>query len=236
VPEFHVILVEPKIEGNVGAIARSMMNFGLEKLILVNPCKIGSEAYSRAMHATSILDNAKTVPSLDEALKGMDFAVGSSSLDTSSEKKFLRIAMNPRTFSKDIRGVRGNIGLIFGREDYGLLNEELKRCDVLLKIPTSEEYPVLNIAHAASIIFYELFQNSKKERKRREASGLEKEKLYEVFAQLLDITNYPEHKKERTKIMFRRMMGRAYPSKWEFHALMGVFSGAIKKIKKMKEG
>ena len=65
--------------------------------------------------------------------------------------------------------------------------------------------------------------------------AVEKEKLYEFFAQLLDETDYPKHKKEHTKIMFKRIMGRAMPSKWEYHTLMGVLSGSLKTIRKNNE-
>jgi len=59
--------------------------------------------------------------------------------------------------------------------------------------------------------------------------GKEKEKLYEFFDKLLDAINYPEFKKENTKILFRRVIGRAMLSKWEYHTLMGVFKKAIQK-------
>jgi tRNA C32,U32 (ribose-2'-O)-methylase TrmJ len=61
---------------------------------------------------------------------------------------------------------------------------------------------------------------------------LEKKKLNEFFGQLLDDIKYPPHKKEHTKIMFKRIMGRAMPSKWEYHTLMGVLSRTLGKIKR----
>jgi tRNA C32,U32 (ribose-2'-O)-methylase TrmJ len=64
---------------------------------------------------------------------------------------------------------------------------------------------------------------------------IEKEKLYGSFSELLDEINYPKHKKEKTEIMFRRIMGRSMPSKWEFHTLMGVISKSIDKIKSNKD-
>ena len=65
-------------------------------------------------------------------------------------------------------------------------------------------------------------------------SGVEKEKLHSAFADLLDATDYPAHKIGRTRIMFRRMMGRAVPSAWEFHALMGVLQRATKRIRRLE--
>lgn len=229
--KYTVVLVEPKVEGNVGAVARAMKNFGLKKLTLVNPCNIGDDAYKRAMHAADVLDDSKTVQALDQALKDMDFIVGSSGISSKSDKKFLRDSITPKEFAEKMKNVKGNIAILFGREDYGLYNEELKKCDVVVTIPCREEYLILNLSHAAVILFYELFQNVGMKRKGKKASGLEKEKMYEFFNILLDSIDYPEHKKEKTKVMFRRLLGRAVPSKWEFHTLMGVFSKAINDLK-----
>jgi len=60
---------------------------------------------------------------------------------------------------------------------------------------------------------------------------LEKEKLYEFFRELLVATNHPKHKMERTEVMFRRLIGRAVLSNWEYHILMGVLSDTAKKLR-----
>ncbi|MFQ6059708.1 MAG: RNA methyltransferase [Thermoplasmata archaeon] len=233
-PEYLVVLVEPKIEGNVGAVARSMMNFGLKRLILVRPCMIAEEAEKRAMKAINILHEAEVFQELKDALKGVDFVVGTSGVETSGEKRFVRIALDPVAASERLAQIDGRVALLFGREDFGLLNKELEICDMLVKIPSSEDYPILNISHAASIMFYELFKQKVRRRRIRKASGFEREKLYEHFERLLEAIDYPEHKRERTKIMFRRLMGRATPSKWEFHAMMGVVSSAAERLGKKR--
>ncbi|MFQ6106915.1 MAG: RNA methyltransferase [Thermoplasmata archaeon] len=229
-PDFEVVLVEPKIEGNIGAVARTMRNFGLDKLLLVNPCEIGEDAVRRAKWGKAVLESASTVGSLDEALSSADFVIGSSSVDTESERKFARISVSPRESVEKVEELDGLVALLFGREDYGLLKEEIAKCDLLVKIPANEEYPVLNISHAVAIVLYEIYCSKTKKKGRREASGKEKELLCDYFRQLLNRIDYPEHKKERTSIMFRRIMGRAVPSKWEYHALMGVFSRTLKNL------
>jgi tRNA C32,U32 (ribose-2'-O)-methylase TrmJ len=72
-------------------------------------------------------------------------------------------------------------------------------------------------------------------KERRELNNIEKKKLLEFFSQLLECTEYPDHKKENTKIMFQRMMGRAMPSTWEYHTFMGVLSGAINHLSQKKQ-
>lgn len=233
---FYVVLVEPKYNGNVGAVARTMMNFDVENLYLVNPCELDNVCYARAMHATQILDNAKIFPSFKDATKDLDYLVATSSVESKTDKKHLRNPVLLEDFAEKIYETKGNIGLIFGREDYGLFNEEIAACDIMLKIPTSENYPSLNLSHAVTIVLYSLYLKKALIRKRRrEIGAVEKEKLYEFFSQLLDDIEYPNHKKEHTKIMFKRIMGRAIPSTWEYHTLMGVFSRTHGKIKRLQE-
>ena len=233
-PAIRVVLVEPKNEGNVGAVARAMKNFGAKELVLVKPCQIGAEARRRAMRGIEILEAARTVRDFQAAVKEADLLVGTSGVDTESEKRFTRIAMTPRDCATRVAKLDGRVALLFGREDFGLLAEELRQCDLLVTIPTSAEYPILNLSHAATILLYELFGAKAIHRGSREASGMEKEKLHEAFRALLAETNYPVHKRARTQIMFRRLLGRAIPSKWEFHALMGVLQGATKRIRRLE--
>ena len=228
-PQFKVVLVEPLNDGNVGAVARAMKNFGLDELVLVRPCAVGEEATKRAMHGIDVLKKAKTVYSEEEALKDVDFVAATSGVDTISEKKFPRISMTPRAFAEKVKEVDGRIALMFGREDFGLDNELIKRSDFLITIPANPKYSILNISHAVSIVLYELFVTGFVKIEPRTTSNLEKEKLYEYFDMLLDVIDYPEYKKEKTKVMFRRLIARSVPSVWEFHTLMGVFDGAIKK-------
>ncbi|TLZ49557.1 MAG: RNA methyltransferase [Methanobacteriota archaeon] len=172
VARVHVVLVEPKYEGNVGAVARAMKNFGVTNLRLVNPCRIGEEARKRAMHSVSILEAAKRYRSYARAISGMDLVVGTSGVDTASEKKFLRIALSPRELGAKLAGLDGDAAIVLGREDYGLFNEELRACDVLVTIPANPEYPILNVAQAAVILLYELHaaKPPTEERGRRKAS------------------------------------------------------------------
>ena len=232
--ELIIVLVAPKNEGNVGAVARAMKNFGAHRLVLVDPCPIGDEARQRAMQGGEVLERAVTAASLDDALRRADLVAGTTGIATMSEKKFLRISVTPREFAERISAMAGTLAIVFGREDFGLLDEELEVCDLLVSIPAHPQYPVLNLSHATAIILYEVFSSGRSKQRTREASGREKEVLHRALAELLDATDYPSHKKWRTKVMFRRLVGRAVPSKWEFHALMGVLRGATKRIQRLE--
>ena len=178
--ETTIVLVGPKNEGNVGAVARAMKNFGVSRLVLVDPCPIGDEARKRAMHGEDILLRAITVDSLEDGLRQVDFVVGTTGIATRSEKRFSRIAVTPRDFARRLSAMDGKLAILFGREDFGLSNEELTRCDLLVSIPAVPRYPILNVSHAAAIVLYELFASQPSEH-RRKASGSEKEHLFGAF-------------------------------------------------------
>lgn len=233
-PDFVPILVEPKFDGNIGAVARSMKNFSLTHLIVVTKNPIGDEARQRAMHGLDILQKAKVVQSLDEALKSVDLAVGTSGI-VGGEKNFYRTPLTPEEFANKICKYTGRVGLLFGREDFGLFTEELEKCDMLVTIPCNKKYHILNLSHAATIVFYELWKIGLKTSKRKMPTNKEKEVMHEFFSRLLDEIQFPQHKKAHTKVMFRRLMGRALPSKWEFYNMVGVFSRSVKTLRRRKK-
>jgi TrmH family RNA methyltransferase len=208
-----------------------MANFDFNNLYLVNSCELDDECYTRAMHAHKIIDNAKIFSSFEQAVKGIDYLVATSSIESQNDKRHLRNAVLLENLSEKLFEMDGKVGLVFGREDYGLYNEEIAACDVMLRIPTSESYLSLNLSHAVALVLYSLFVKRKAVSKKKRTIGkIEKEKLYDFFSELLNEINYPKHKKENTEIMFKRIMGRAMPSKWEYHTLMGVLSKSLEKI------
>jgi len=109
------------------------------------------------------------------------------------------------------------------------------RCDILVHIPASEAYPVLNLSHAAAIVLYELHAANVPLSGPRPASEEDKEKLFLFFDDLLEAVDYHDFRREKTSVMFRRMIGRAVLTKWEFHTIMGVIGDAAKKIKKLEK-
>ncbi|MFQ5974766.1 MAG: RNA methyltransferase [Candidatus Hydrothermarchaeales archaeon] len=231
-PKFSVVLVEPKYEGNIGFIARAMKNFGISSLYLVDPrVDLGDEAYSRAAHAGEVLDKARKVQ-FGDISKEFDFIVGTtgiSKIDRSSKMKML----TPQQLSNSMGEVNGDVALLFGREDIGLKNEEQEICDLIVNIPASDDYPILNISHAACIVFYELFKDRDQENFiTDEALGEEKEAMLANFSDLLDSIDYPNFKKKIIKRMFRRLVGRAGITGREAHRLAGVFRESVREIKR----
>jgi len=152
--EIRIVLVEPAGALNVGSIARVMKNMGVQQLVLVNPkCDPQSaEAKQMAVHGRDVLNQAKTVSSLPEALVGCQQAVATTARD-----RALALPLEP---PQDVlpKLLPVPSALIFGREDSGLTNEELTHAQHCLYLPTAPTYPSLNLAMAVGICVYELQQ------------------------------------------------------------------------------
>jgi len=229
----RIVLVGPKFEGNIGAIARSMANFDLDELYLIDPCDIGDDAYRRAKHGSHILDDAKTVGTLADAVEGCFLVVGTSGIVTKGEKNYARVPISVSEFADRLNDYDEKVAILFGREDIGLLQDELARCDLLITIPAGDSYPILNLSHAATVVMYEISQAVMSEP--TPADTEEKEQIFSFFDELLDSIDYPEQRKENTSVMFRRLMGRALPTKWEYNTILGVFGDASKIIRKNRD-
>ncbi|PNK01946.1 RNA methyltransferase [Cylindrospermopsis raciborskii S07] len=156
--KIKVILVEPAGCLNLGSIARVMKNFGLCDLILVNPqCDPTSlESLRMAVHAPEILENSRIVDNLTTALAGCDRAIATIGRDYNGE---LPIESPRHALPWLLAESEKPAGLIFGREDRGLTNQEINYAQKLVSIPTSPEYTSLNLATAVSICCYELSQS-----------------------------------------------------------------------------
>lgn len=221
----YVVFVEPETPGNIGFLARIMKNFGLNHLVLINPCQLEHEAYYQSMHAREIIYNHQEYDSLPEFLENdkIDFIVGTTGTAGGSYN-LPRIAITPENLAQSLN-IQGDIALVFGREGDGLTNQELELCDLVVSIPTHESYPILNITHAAAIIFYELFKTEKDYpvEDLDEASLEEKQGLIDYMDEVLGKLDYPPHKKKNASIVFKRIIGRAFISGRESHTLKGMF-------------
>jgi TrmH family RNA methyltransferase len=153
-----LVLVRPQEEGNVGAVARAMANMGLDDLHLVEPAApLRGSAYAFAVHASSILDNARRHRDLTSALAGFGRVVATTA---ARDRAWPRSRLvSPReladALAQDPPGTP--TALVFGPESSGLTNDELASASLLVRIPTAPEQPTLNLAQAVLIVAYELF-------------------------------------------------------------------------------
>jgi len=220
----RIILLEPETGGNIGSVARSMKNFQLNDLWIVNPkTPINDEARAFAMGGFDVLDSAKVVSSFRKTLKGVDLVVGTSSVAATSTSNLSRISIKPAELAKKVQAVKGTTAIVFGRESSGLSNREVEGCDIMVTIPASRQYNVLNIATAASIIFYEIFHHRIRRRNFELASRPAMERLLRQFDGLLKRSNMAPHRRKLARRAFRNLISRAFVSKREASLLLGLF-------------
>ncbi|MBU4374441.1 MAG: RNA methyltransferase [Euryarchaeota archaeon] len=218
---FRVVLVEPLYSGNVGSVARVMKNFGKSELVLLNPCELDMSARLMSVHAYDIIENARIEFSFKDALSGSNINVGMTGLHGKTDNKHFRMpAYNPRQLKDKLAGKGGVVSLLFGREDAGLSNDELEMCDIIVNIPTSPEYPSMNLSHAVAVVLYELSDIEGGERYL--ADHFDIQLLYEHIDEVLDDIEYKEHKEDKTKLMLRRISGRAELTGREVQTLRGI--------------
>ncbi len=228
----YIVFVECETPGNIGFLARTMANFGLKNLILINPPKLTNEAYYQATHGKYIVENAKIYPTLDDFYQSqrIDFKVASTGMAGGSYN-LSRIPIRPEELGKSLN-VSNNIALLFGREGDGLSNKEIGDCDICVSIPTDPTYPIMNISHAAAIIFYELFKNNHDYCVEgvSPSSDLEKKYLVKDMEELIDSLDIPDHKKKNGLKTFNNIVSRAFITGREIHTLKGILRRLKNKI------
>jgi len=153
----RIVLVNTSHPGNIGAAARAMKNMGLSQLYLVEPKDFPSlEAIRRSVGAVDVLDNAVVTEDLNQAISGCVWVAGTSARLRTIEWT----VFEPRKcVQKALQHIeQGDIAIVFGRENSGLTNEEMEKCNALLHIPTNPEYSSLNLAAAVQVVCYEFRQ------------------------------------------------------------------------------
>ena len=151
----RIVLVNTTLPANIGSAARAMKTMGLADLRLVDP-KIfpSAEATALASGASDILARARVVATLEEAVADCALVIGTSARSRTIPWPL----MDARQAGEAVRieSETHQVAIVFGREDRGLTNEELQRCNYHVSIPTNEEYGVLNIAAAVQVLAYEV--------------------------------------------------------------------------------
>ena len=150
-----IVLVAPEHDGNIGAVARSMMNFGITDLRVVGRTTDWSEeTRKRAKNAQYVLKNARGFETLQEATSDCSLVVGTSGKREHGDKTAMRHFLLPDELPDRLSGVVGKSALVFGPEGKGLVNDQLRLCDLLVTIPTWEGYPILNLSHAVTVLCF----------------------------------------------------------------------------------
>lgn len=150
------VLVETSRPGNIGAAARALKTMGFSELVLVNPrfpdAAMQEEAVAFASGAQDILASARIVGSFEEAIADCNYAAAVSA----RLREFSPPVVMPRALAAHLSGDAGlRAAVVFGNERFGLPNEIVEKCNVLINIPANPEYSSLNLAQAVQVLAYE---------------------------------------------------------------------------------
>jgi tRNA/rRNA methyltransferase len=207
-----IILTGTKYPGNIGSAARAMFNMGLEQLVLAAPqCQINEESYRMAKGGKSILDSASRFDSLSSALKGMQLLVGT----TAKSGGYRAQAYAPRALSPRIldHAAQERVGILFGPEDTGLVDDDLQLCQFLIRIPTQHKANSINLAQSVMIICYELFMGNLEREPARVPRLASVEQIEAMYAQLekalLEIGFLQPQNARHMMFSLRKLLGRA---------------------------
>jgi tRNA (cytidine32/uridine32-2'-O)-methyltransferase len=240
----RIVLVNTSHPGNIGGVARAMKNMGLNRLYLVAPRQYPDEqATWRAASAGDVLESAVVVETVEEAVADCQFVVGTSA----RERRIPWPLQDPRACAERMAKAaeKEQVAVLFGREDRGLTNEELKLCNLHLNIPTSQDYSSLNLAMAVQIVCYEL----RMLHSQAELPAAEDEQWDAPFSTVENMERYYEHLEQtlvdiefldpaaprQLMARMRRLYGRVRLDEMELNILRGVLTETQKWVRKAKD-
>lgn len=228
--EIRIVLINTSHPGNIGAVARAMKNMCLDQLVLVQPNRFPSaEATARASGADDLLEQARVCSSLDEAIQGSRLVIGASARLRSVDWPQL----TPAACAAKVKSAvgMGPVSLLFGRENSGLTNDELGRCQYLVNIPSNPDYSSLNIAMAVQVICYELLvvasQGQPDKTPRAVATADQLQGLFDHLQQtMVDVGFSDPRQSERLMLRLRRLFLRAEPEEDDINILRGILTAS----------
>jgi tRNA/rRNA methyltransferase len=220
-----IILSGTKYPGNIGSAARAMYNMGLNQLILAAPqCKINEESYRLAANGKSVLESAVICRSLKTALRGIHLLIGTTGKSGGYRAK----AHAPRSLGPKIldHASRQKVGIVFGPEDTGLVDSDLKLCQLLMRIPTQRKAHSINLAQAVMIVCYELFLGEPIHFTTGAPKLASLEQIEAMYSQLeralLEIGFLQPQNARHMMFALRRMLGRADLERSDVGILRGI--------------
>ncbi len=236
-----IVLFAPETSGNVGAIARSMANFGSNKLVLVNPkCNhLNKAAFDRASHAKTILKKAvvikeNNIKKIEKKIRNYGNHIIATTSKLGNDYNILRSVENIYSLAPRIAVKYSNIVLLFGKESHGLSNEEIEVADFAITIPTSDKYPVMNLSHAVTVCLYELYKTANSEKIKskipKQAQKTEIKQLNKLVNQTIGNMSFLRASQDKTqRLVWKKLLSKLMLSRREAYALMGYFKKILKK-------
>ncbi|HAO93030.1 MAG: hypothetical protein A2X93_02955 [Deltaproteobacteria bacterium GWC2_56_8] len=223
-----IVLVEPQSPGNVGSVARAMKNTGFSDLVLINPCDHSADAaISMACNAFDILKGARVFKTLGDYADEPGVIVATTR--RMGRTRYPILTVHEATGKILELAADNKVAVLFGREDRGLENYEVKLADMLVEIPTHEDYPSLNLSSAVLIFCWQVFTAGNPLAEAvKVAPRAELDKMYVHMEKTLRGLEYGEggagHILESILRSFRRLFGRTGLMQKEINMLRGIFT------------
>ncbi len=238
-----VVLLSTSHAGNIGAAARAMKVMGLSDLRLVMPDHYPSaEATARASGADDVLYRAKVVGHVDDAIADATLVMGTSARDRGMDIPV--IDMRKAAEKLVAHAHRGKGALLFGKERYGMTNEEMQRCHYLVKFPANPEYSSLNLAAAVQLAAYEIrmvYLGTKRAESSESTelpfATMEKMASFydHMFSTLKNVGFISKNNEASLEEKFRMMFNRLRLKKHEMDILRGMLSAVNKRVQKSRK-
>jgi TrmH family RNA methyltransferase len=228
---FVVVLVATQDVVNIGGTARAMLNMGLARLRLVRPEEYDTVRIAGIAHGSEpLIERIEFFETLDDAVRDALIVVGT----TARRRTAAYVWDYPREAAPALLAQPASaeqpIALVFGREDAGLRNEELDRCDRLLVVPTNPRHPSLNLAQAVLLVLYELWLAGAErrplptpKRKAQQAASEELRLLFEDLRTALDRIEFFKGRNEEAVLRtLRAFIRRGLPTDREAKLLRAI--------------
>ncbi len=234
--KFGIVLIKPQLGENIGACARSMKNFGFQKLNIVSPkfSFPNHKTKTTSVGAIDIISKAKVFHNTAEALNDFDIIFSFSARKRDINKKHISMTKFLSILKKK---KRSNFGLMFGPEASGLSNKDLSYSNYILQIPTSKKFKSLNLSHSITIICYEIFKiynNNLFIKKGKDIKISSKSKVTLIIKHLIRLLDdkdffIPKEKRRSMILNINNLVYRLEPNDKELRILASIFSSLSKK-------
>lgn len=218
----YIILVEPVYRGNIGAVSRIMHNFSFFNLRIVGKIP-EKEDQIMAVHSEEIMNNAQIFPDLKSALADIDRSI----VLTRRYGRKKKIDYNPIEMSDYVHHSKHlKIALVFGRETWGLTDEEASLCHLRCYIPANENFPSINLSQSVAVTLYELYAHTYRKKYREKSASKEviDETVNYIKEVLQNIGYFKDAGTENLEQLFTSILFRANISKPVAYKLKAVFN------------
>ena len=221
-----IVLVAPRNPLNIGAAARAMSNFGFLELRVVHPYEVAFREAKSAVKAQKVMEDAREYPTVGDAVADCALVVGTTSIGHRAlEHPLRRLEYGGKLIARSL--AKGPAALLFGSEKFGLSNEDMSHCHWLMRIPSREEHPSMNLGQAVAICLYEIIRQPVAIKPQPEAKcparGEDLERINHLLEEILGRSGYVNATIEgTTRMKIRRLIRRMDLNAHDSEVWMGI--------------